>query len=314
MSIVSFFSKLCEPKPFNEGYLPEVNGYQVKFHEFGNKNGKSLLIFHGGPGGSFKMKYAKFFDLKKYRVITFDQRGCGASLPKGKLEHNTTQDTIADAIRLLDVLNVKGKICVFGPSWGSTLALKFSETFPERIEKLVVSQIFLADEESYRYWYFEASKLFYPDVLEKVKASNKTRKSLAQDCLDKILSGDIHQQLDAMSNYGAFENNMGSLNPVMEVMDIDERKLNSTRIFMHYDANDLFLKKDEILKNAGKISSLPVLILHNRLDMCCPLLGAWNLHKALPKSKLVIVPDRGHGSKLLSKTIREESRRFLDGE
>lgn len=306
-----FLSDLFLPKSFNEGYLPSIDGHRVYFYEFGNPKGIPVLYTHGGPGSGIKIYKNMLFDLKKYRHILMDQRGCGKSLPSGELKKNTTQDLVSDMHRLLDFLNVKGKVAVRGGSWGSTMALLFAEAYPDKVSKLIVTQIFLADE-MYKKWFLEDSTLFYPDVMEKVKASNTSKKTLPQDCLDKLLSNNLKKQLDAASNYGAYENNLGALEPTTKVLEIEERKLSSMKIFMHYDGNDYFLKKDEILKNIGKIKHIPTLIVHNRLDFCCPLKAAYELHKQLPKSKLVIVPDMGHGSDRLYKVMKKESREFLN--
>ena len=141
--ILSFFRK--EPEPFNADYLPEKDGHKVFYQEFGNPLGEAVISFHGGPGGSSKAKHANGFNLKKYRVIMFDQRGCGNSEPQGEIKNNTTKDIIEDAKRLLDFLKVD-KVISKGGSWGSTLALLFAEAYPEMVTKIVCSAIWIARE------------------------------------------------------------------------------------------------------------------------------------------------------------------------
>ena len=305
-----FLAKFFEPKPFNQGYLPEVDGHKVFFWEFGNPKGKVIMSTHGGPGGSNKVSYIKDLDLKKYRVIVFDQRGCGKSLPLGSVEKNTTKDTIKDMARLLDYLNIKEKVIVRGYSWASTLALLFAEAYPERIDKLFVSMIFLADND-YKKWMYEESAKIYPDIMDKIKASNKTKKSLAQDCFDKLCSNDEKQIVDALSNFGGYENVLGKLNPKTEINEYSEKDLVSAKIFMHYEINDYFMEDNQIIKNASKIAHIPTLIIHNRMDFCCLVDNAYKLYKSMPKSKLIIVPDMGHGSLMLGKVCKKEFRAFL---
>ena len=127
-----FWDKWFEPKPFNSGFLPEKDGHKVYFAEFGNPNGKPVLVFNGGPGGSFHPYRAKYANLRKYRVIMFDQRGCGRSEPSGKVGNNTTQDLLNDTTRLVNHLKINQKIILWGASWGSTLALLWAEQNPEK--------------------------------------------------------------------------------------------------------------------------------------------------------------------------------------
>ena len=142
-----FFEKWFLPKPYNEGYLPEDNGHKVYFAEYGNKNGKPILIFHGGPGGSCRAKHIKGINLKKYRVIAVEQRGCNRSEPMGEIKNNTTKDLLNDYDRLINHLNINEKIILRGASWGSTLALLWAERNPDKVEKMVLSQIFLANKD-----------------------------------------------------------------------------------------------------------------------------------------------------------------------
>lgn len=307
---MSFFSRFFIPKPFHEGYLPELDGHEVYFAEFGNPEGQPILMFHGGPGYHSRAENARNFDLKKFRVIIFDQRGGGKSKPLGKLENNTTQDLLDDAVRLLDYLRIDGKIVVYGSSWGSTLALLFAEQYPELVKCLLLSKIFLADKMC-RNWELKDSGLFYPDILEQIRG-DLADYSLIPRYYSKIInSDDPALQARAMSLYGNYEFMLGSLNPKIEIKNIDEKYLASTRIYMHYAAAEFMLEDDEIMDNIGAIRHIPALIVHNRLDFVCPPLNAYRLHKAMQDSKLVLVPDRGHGSKLLSEVTKKEMSEFL---
>ncbi len=299
-----FWQKWFEPKPFNSGYLPEEDGHLVWFAEFGNPQGIPVLSFHGGPGGSSRAKHAKSVNLKKYRLIMFDQRGAGHSLPLGKIQHNTTQDLLNDATRLLNHLNINQKIILRGASWGSTLALLWAEQYPEKISKILISQVFLANQE-FLNWEFDGMRGFYPEIIEQME---KESHGNIRGYYNKLIqSNNLQKQLEATNKYGWYERICGSLTPCFaNFTELSEKELASNRIYLHYAANNLFLGDNNILDNIHKIKDIETLIVHNRLDFVCPFKGAWDVHKALPNSRLVIVPEKGHVGKLLSQTIQKE--------
>ena len=298
-----FWDKWFEPKPFNEGFLPEKDGHLVAFAEFGNKNGKPILVFNGGPGGKFKPKRAKFANRKKYRVIMFDQRGCGRSLPLGKTEKNTTQDLVDDATKLLNYLNIKEKIILRGGSWGSTLALLWAEKNPDRVEKMLLSQVFLANEEFVK-WEFDGTKNIYPEFVEEMKTESKGKIAAYYNKL--VQSKSLKNQLTAINKLGWYERICGTMAPEFAKFDcIDDAELASHRIYMHYAANNMFLGDNKILDNIKKIKNIETIIIHNRLDLVCPFKGAYDLHKMLANSQLIAVPEFGHVGKLINKTMNK---------
>ncbi len=298
------------PKIFNQGYLPEKDGHQIFFMEAGNPEGKPVLLFHGGPGGSAKLHHAAVFNRKKYRIILFDQRGCGHSLPNGEIRHNTTLDTLDDAIRLLDFLQISGKIIVRGGSWGSTLALLFAQKYPERVESLLLSQIFLADDKAMA-WIEDISGWFYPDIMEDLQKNLRNGEAVAKAYNNMINSADLSAQVKAAAMYGNYERVLGQLKPVWPQSEVTQKDVEATRIYLHYVTENFMLRPDQIMNAIDKIAHLPTLIVHNRLDMVCPLEGAWRLHKAMPNSKLVVVPEKGHSAPLLYKILNKEIKSFL---
>lgn len=299
---IDFWKKWFEPKMFNGGFLPESGGHQVFFAEYGNPKGKPILVFHGGPGGSFKPKHVAFADLKKYRVIGFDQRGCGRSRPLGEMHNNNTAELLKDAERLLDYLHVTEKVIVRGASWGSTLALLFAQAHPDRVKKLLLSQIFLADNIS-NGWEFGGLKMFYPEFVDELEQKAKGR-DIRRHFAEMINSKSPEKQVEAANLYGSYERLCGSLYPRWgQSEDIDEAELAAQRIYMNYAVDNFMLKDLQIIKNIDSIRGIPVIIVHNRLDFVCPVYGAYMLSKLIPNSKLVIVPDRGHVSALLHKTM-----------
>ena len=305
--MIKFWKKWFEPKAYNQGFLPEFEGHKVFFSEFGNPKGKPILMFHGGPGGGAHARHANFANLKKYRIIMFDQRGCHKSLPLGKLENNNTSGLIKDAERLLEYLD---KIILRGASWGSTLALLFAEKYPQKIEKILLSQVFMADIED-EWWEFEGCKWHYPEFVEELES--KAKKNIPEYFAEEINSKNKRKQLDAANYYGWYERVCSSFKPSWNnCEELSDKELASQRIFMHYRVNKFFMKSDcDIMKNIKKIKQIPTIIVHNRLDFVCPLKGAYKLHKVLSKSKLIVVPEFGHVGKLLSKTIKTVFRAEL---
>lgn len=304
------FKKMFAAKPFNQGYLPEEDGHKIYFMELGNPNGKPIICFHGGPGYYSRANSAKVFNLKKYRVVMFDQRGCGKSIPYGEMKNNTAAKTVSDAKRLLEFLNINDKVVVNGGSWGSTLAILFAETYPQIVDKLIVTKVFLANERDNK-WQTEISGLFYPDILEILKKEAEDYKDIKAYYADLINSNDIVKQIKAIELYGSYENVLGSLNPRLGFDELDFDMLGSMRIYINYTAKNLTLKDNEVMNKISKIENIETLIVHNRLDMVCPLQNAYELHKALPNSKLVIAPYKGHYGKELSKIIKKEIKEFL---
>lgn len=304
MTFFNLFKR--EIKPYAVGYLPECDGHRIYYQQVGNPAGEIVLSFHGGPGGSSRAKYADFFNLKKYRVILFDQRACGLSIFKDPFYKNTTQDTAADTVRLLNHLNVRGKIVALGVSFGSTCATLFAEMFPERVKKLVLVSVFLGRDKDSENTSASAA-LFYPDALDILQ--KQVGKRSLQDAYHHLIFSDKHtDQKKALQYYGAFEKQLGSLEVKFDAPELTEKALLRFRVMMHYVKNKMFLTENQLVKNARKIAGIPCVIYQNRLDFCCPPYQAYELHKALPKSKLVLFADSGHGSAELHERIRKDFR------
>ena len=308
MSFFGIFKRRI--KPYAEGLLSESDGHKIAYYQYGNPKGKPVLYFHGGPGGAAKSKYAKLFDLKKYRFIAFDQRGCGNSVYQDLLEENTSYNTISDAKNLLKHLNIEEPVIVYGCSWGSTLALLFAEKYPKSVSTLILNAVFLARKYDYS-WISVESERFYPDLWEIMRSKVKQNDVLTE--YRKLLfSKRKNENLKALKYVGSYEYLLGTLDPKFpKLTTVEEKELNSARIYFYYEKNRYFMKENQILQNIAKIKKLKCLILHNRLDFCCPVKQAWDLHKAMPKSKIKIVPDSGHISSKLFKMTAKEITSFL---
>ena len=294
----SFFNK----KVFNSGYLPIVEGHKVFFQEIGTPNGEIVLHFHGGPGGRSSIRQAKNYNLKKQRIILFDQRGTGLSTAEDIINLNDTKRLIKDAKRLLEHLGINQKISVGGGSWGTTLALLFAIKYPELIENIYLYSVFLARRSDME-WMLKHSGLFYPDMLEEIQRQSEGENPYTYYA-KLIFSDDLGSIQRAIKYMVHYEYIMGKTSPKFEEPRIDNEIINSSRIYLYYAANRYFLEENEILKNISQIKDKKTIIVHNRLDMCCPLQGAWDLYRSLDNATIDIVPDIGHVGKKLKKAFR----------
>ena len=294
-----FFNK----KVFDKGYLPEYEGHQIYYEQVGNKDGEVVLLFHGGPGGRSKLSHAEYYNLKKQRIILFDQRGSGRSIAKDITELNDTKRLIKDAKRLLEHLNIEGQISVGGGSWGSTLALLFAIKYPNLVKNLYLSSVFLARREDME-WMLRDSGLFYPDLLEENRNQSEGENPYTHYA-KLVFSNDLGSIQKAIKYMVHYEYQMGKTNPKFEEVRIDNSIITSARIYLYYAANLYFMEQNEILKNINTIKDIPTLIVHNRLDMCCPLKGAWDLYRSLNNAQIEIIDDIGHGGKKLKKAFRK---------
>ena len=266
-----------------EGYLKVSDGHGIYYATDGQ--GIPLLKIHGGPGGNCNTDFFNEIDLNKYRVIIFDQRGCGKSICDNDiLDGNNTNNLIEDINLLLNYLKVD-KVVINGASWGTTLALLFAEKYPERVIKMFLNSIFLGDES----WFLKHSKYVFPDLYEKYMSD------FPEDLNDlfKVDDNKLREYMKSMANY---EINLSALPCVAKeyIDEVDDEVYKSKKIFFHYEMNKYFLEKDQILNNCHKIRDIPVKIYHGRLDFDCPLIYAYNLAKNLPKADLTIIPYENH--------------------
>ena len=298
------------PKPFNEGFLPEQDGHKIHYVQYGNPQGIPVLSFHGGPGGCSRPKYAKLFNLKKYRFIQFDQRGCGLSEYENLIFANNTQALISDAARLLDFLKIRVPIIVHGCSWGSTMALLFAEAYPKLVQKIVVHSVFLARVQDSA-WLMHDSERFYPDLWQEMRQQVHTRNILP--AYEKLLfSENEADNLKALSYWGSYEYQLGELNPQFEkITEATPETLNSARIYLTFTKNHFFIADNQITDNIASIKNIPMLIAHNRMDFCCLVNQAWDLHMASPNSRLIINPGYGHSTPQLLQVVKKALKDFL---
>ncbi len=310
MRLFQWFKK--EPKPFDTGLLDVGNGHEIYYQQFGNPTGVPVLTFHGGPGGSARVKLTNSFDLKKYRVLLFDQRGCGRSVAKNPVKDNTPAFSVQDAADLLDHLKIKGKIVICGGSFGATLALLFAETYPERTGVLLLNSVFLGRKKDIE-WVDKDSGYFYPDMMDTLRQKAGSNDTIT--AYHKMIFSEKYKDLQRVLTYfGEYEHMLGKLNPAFpdKPVPVTDGGIAWAQIALTYEKNKMFLKENQILNNIARIKNKPCLICHNRLDMVCPVEQAWLVHRAMTRSKLIIVPSEGHSSPQLHAVRKKEIAVFLE--
>ena len=286
-------------EPFNTDRLKVSPIHELYYEQCGNPNGKPVVFLHGGPGGGISSDYRRYFDPDVYRVVLFDQRGSGKSTPHASIEENTTWDLVADIERLRERLGIS-EWQVFGGSWGSTLALAYAETHPERVRELVLRGIFLCRPKEIRWFYQEGASEIFPDVWEEYLnvIPESERDDMVSAYHRRLTSEDDAVRLEAARAWSIWEGSTSKLffDPAMiEKFADPEFALAFARIECHYFMNNAFFSSDNyLIENVDRIRDVPAIIVQGRYDVVCPIRSAWDLHRAWPKAELRIIPDAGH--------------------
>ena len=289
-----------EIEPFNKGTLKVGSVHEIYFEESGNPKGKPVVFVHGGPGFGTEGKQRRFFDPNAYRIVLFDQRGCGKSTPFASLEENTTWDLVSDMEKIRAHLGIE-RWQVFGGSWGSTLALAYAEAHPERVTELVLRGIFLIRKQEIDWFYQRGASALYPDAWEGYLAPipEAERGDLVSAYYKRLTSSDPAVRQEAARAWSVWEGGTSNLFPVSTLvakMGEDDFSLAFARIECHYFVHGAWFEGREILPNVGKIRKIPGVIVQGRYDVVCPMESAWALHRAWPEAQLHIVQDAGHSA------------------
>lgn len=284
-------------EPYEQGMLDAPGGHRIYWEQSGNPNGVPVVFLHGGPGAGANPSHRRFFCPRHYRIIIFDQRGAGRSTPFATVEDNTTQALVQDMERLRQELGVD-KWLVFGGSWGSTLALVYGITHPDRCLGFVLRGIFLGSGAEID-WFLHGMRQVFPE------ASRAFVDFLPEGERDEVLAAYHRRLMDpdpaihrpAAESWSRYESSCSALMPVRpEGLGTGRGALSLARLEAHYFVNDVFLKRNFILDHLTPIAELPAIIVQGRYDMVCPLVTAETLHLAWPGSKFVVVPDAGHSA------------------
>ena len=309
-------SKLYPPiKPYNQFYLNVSKLHTIYVEESGSPNGKPVIFLHGGPGGGIEKIYRQYFNPKLWRIIIFDQRGCGKSIPHAELRENNTWNLIKDIESIRKYLKIK-KWVIFGGSWGSTLALSYAIKHSKYCKALILRGIFLLRKEEIDWFYQEGCSYIYPDQWEKYISviEKKDRKNLLKAYYKKLTSKDKFIRIKAAQAWSKWEASTSKLIPHKKSLhhfDDDNVAEAFARIECHYFINKGFFESDGwILNNIHKIKNIPNVIIQGRYDVVCPMKSAWDLHKKWKKSNLIIIDAAGHS--MLEKDIQNKLIEYTD--
>lgn len=289
-----------ELKPYQRHSLKVSELHELYIDEAGNPDGIPVLFVHGGPGGGCDGSSRRFYDPALYRIVTFDQRGCGRSTPHGELSDNTTQDLIADMEAIRVHLGIDSWV-LFGGSWGSTLSLLYAQHYPQRVMALVLRGIFLCRQCDFDWLYKDGANRIFPDYWEEFikPIPQSERGDLAQAYNSRLLGDDELLRMGVAKAWSAWEGNCSKLRPSPTALAKFTKPHNAlalARIEAHYFVNKGFIDENYILNNMQSIKDIPGRIVHGRYDMVCPLDNALRLHQQWPNSELVIVRDAGHSA------------------
>ncbi|UZQ55590.1 prolyl aminopeptidase [Trichothermofontia sichuanensis B231] len=305
--------------PYQTGRLAVSKLHELYYEVSGNPQGKPVVVLHGGPGGGSLPVYRQYFDPDRWQIVMFDQRGCGQSTPHAELRENTTWDLVADMEKLRSLLGIDQWV-VFGGSWGSALALAYSETHPDRCLGLILRGIFMLRRKELRWFYQEGTSYLFPDAwqayLEPIPPAE--RHDLISAYYRRLTGEDAAVRSQAARAWSVWEASTSRLIPDPEVIARFAREEFAdafARIECHYFVNGGFFEpEDQLLQQVDRIRHLPAVIVQGRYDVVCPMISAWELHQAWPESELIIVPDAGHSMSepgILSALIEASDRLAL---
>ena len=286
-------------EPYRQGRLKVGGGHEIYFEECGNPDGRPALIVHGGPGGGCNATMRRYHDPARYRIILFDQRGCGRSVPHASLEANTTWDLVADMERLRTHLGID-RWQLFGGSWGSTLSLAYAQTHPSRTSELVLRGIFLLRRAELEWFYQEGCSWLFPEAFEDFAKiiPPEERGDMIAAYYRRLTDPSRDVQIAAARAWSIWEGSTLSLHQDPERVKLfgaDTYAIAFARIECHYFINRGFFEHDDqLLRGVEVIRHIPCVIVHGRYDVVTPVKNAWDLYLAWPLSDLRIVADAGH--------------------
>jgi proline iminopeptidase len=288
-------------KPYATHELALEQPHVLYLEEIGSADGVPVIVLHPGPGAGGDTHHRRFFDPQRYRIIIFDQRGCGRSTPHGEIKNNRTQDLLEDIEAICEYLSIDSFI-LFGGGWGSLLALLYAQLYPHQVKALLLHQIYLGRHQDIRWFYQYGASQIYPDYWQEF-----TQHIPEIDLMNipkyysLCLQGDNELgRVTAAKNWALWQARCSSLQPHLNVIDLHSDlhfALGLATIETHYVLNQYFIEENQVLANVHKIRHIPTYLVHGRYDIVTPLEGAWTLNQALPSSNLSIIRDAGHSDR-----------------
>ena len=304
-------------EPFNEFNIKVSDLHTIHVEESGNKNGKPVIFLHGGPGGGIEPIYRRYFDPDKWRIIIFDQRGCGKSTPHAELKENTTWDLISDIEKIREYLNIE-KWVVFGGSWGSTLSMAYAIKNPARCKGLILRGIFMLRKKEIDWFYQKGASYIYPDAWEYYISPipESERDDFVKAYYKQLTSKNDEVRIRASKAWSIWEASTSKLHQSGSYLHHFEDSSVAeafARIECHYFINGGFFNSDEwILENIEKIKHIQTVIIQGRYDIVCPMTSAWELHRKFPEADFHIIQDAGHSmtEEGIAKKLVEYSNKY----
>jgi len=287
--------------PYVQSTLAVSPIHTLYYEEAGNPEGKPVVFLHGGPGGGIVPMYRQFFDPARWRIILFDQRGCGQSTPHAELADNTTWDLVADIEKLRSHLEI-AHWSVFGGSWGSTLALAYAQTHPAQCDGLILRGIFMLRPKEIEWFYQSGASYIFPDAWEGYLAPIPAAEQheLVAAYYRRLTSTDVSIRQAAAKAWSVWEASTSKLIPDADLMErFGEGSFADAfaRIECHYFINGGFFRSPEqLLENIDAIRHIPAVVVQGRYDVVCPMISAWDLHRAWPEADFIVVADAGHSA------------------
>lgn len=288
-------------KPYACHELAVGQPHVLYVEETGNPEGVPVIVLHPGPGAGGDTHLRRFFDPQYYRIIIFDQRGCGRSTPHIALEDNHTQHLLDDIETIRDHLHLNHFV-LFGGGWGSLLALLYAQLFPQHIKALLLHQVYLGRQQDIDWFYQRGASLIYPDYWQEFinGISTEELKNIPAYYSNCLQGTNELARMGAAKNWALWQARCSSLQPHLNVIDQysdPHFALALATLESHYIHHHYFIEENQVLANAHKIRHVPSYLVHGRYDMVCPIEGAWTLQQALPASNLRIVRDAGHSDR-----------------
>lgn len=289
-----------EIRPNRHFHLPTEPPHEIYVEECGNEAGIPVVFLHGGPGGGCEPVHRRYFDPEIYRIVLLDQRGCGKSRPHAELERNDTQGLINDLEQVREELGIEQWV-LFGGSWGSTLALLYAESFPDRVLGLVLRGIFLGRRQDVQWFYQSGANRVFADYWVEFEAMipECERGDMVAAYYQRLTGGDEIARMAAAKAWAAWEGRCATLYPnktTRAFFGDPHVALALARIESHFFFHNVFLQPNQILRDSYRLRKLPGVIVHGRYDMVCPLENALALHRVWPGAELVVVPGAGHAA------------------
>jgi proline iminopeptidase len=284
--------------PYHTFFLNTGSIHQVYVEESGNANGIPILFLHGGPCSGTKPDHRRFLNPAYYRIILFDQRGCGMSTPFGELEDNTTQGLCADMEQIRQQLKIKQWL-LFGGSWGATLALLYAQQHPESVSGMIIRGVFLARQQDLDWFIKNGVGRIYPEQWQRLEESVplQQRENLLQALYDAISGKDEIIKRRVAKEWAAWGGQVtlgNDYQPMTQGSHVTEKMVKQACMELHYARHHYFISDNQILANCNLLSEIPTVIIHGRKDLVCPMESAMKLHQALPNADYIVLPEAGH--------------------